>query len=77
MNSFTRPLLVLVLATVLSGCWNQGNCQENFGSISFGKQFKDLKEALNANALSPEEYDLAKKQLLELTTMCNGKSDVE
>ena len=77
MSTFVKTLSILVLVTGLAGCWNQGNCQVNFGAVSFGEQFEDLKEAFEAGALTPEEYELVKKQLIQLTSLCKVQTDVE
>ncbi len=67
------PILVMTLA----GCWNQGNCHIDLGTVSLGKQFEDLKSALDSGALSPQEYEIAKRRVLDFAALCKAKSEPE
>ncbi|MEM7019753.1 MAG: hypothetical protein AAF512_20750 [Pseudomonadota bacterium] len=57
----------------LSGCWNQGNNSNiKLGDVSLGEQLIDLKRALEAEALTPQEYEAAKQSLLTLNALCEN-----
>lgn len=64
----------LLLSVVgLGGCWNQGNNSHiELGDISLGQQLIDLKRALEAEALTPQEYESAKQSLLTLNALCEN-----
>jgi hypothetical protein len=77
-HSLTRSTgrtTAVALILLLAGCWNQGDHNSlDLGSASLGRQFLDLKAALDAGAISETEYAAVKASLLALTERC-GKSD--
>ena len=71
------PLLVgMFLLTV--GCSFEDNAKDfELGDFSLGKQFVDLKQAYDAEALTTEEYAIAKAQLLEVFASCESDDKEE
>ena len=67
-------MLFLVLVTV-SGCWNAENRIMHLGDISLGQQLIDLKHALDEDALTQDEYDTARAQLLRSADLCASDDD--
>jgi hypothetical protein len=61
----------------LGGCWNGENTHFNFGDISLGQQLIDLKSALDAEAMTQEEYEKARQSLLALSSICASTAEDE
>ncbi|MEM1435895.1 MAG: hypothetical protein AAGG11_17680 [Pseudomonadota bacterium] len=59
-----RHGLLLLLALLLAGCFNEGRQTLDFGSVSIGQQLIDLKRAYEADAIDAEEYAKAKADML-------------
>lgn len=74
-----RPGAVVVLATCLTlaipGCGNVNKTEIELGDVSLGQQLIDLKRALDADALTEDEYEDAKAALLSIAEMCRGDED--
>ena len=66
--------LFLVLVTA-AGCWNAENRILQLGDISLGQQLIDLKRALDEDALTQDEYDTARSQLLNGADLCASDDD--
>jgi hypothetical protein len=67
-------LLTLVVATS-TGCWNSENQSIHLGDVSLGQQLIDLKEALDADALTQDEYDTAHALLLSGARLCEDDDE--
>ena len=67
-----KTALLIAIISMLSGCWNQGNKDISFGSVSIGQQMIDLQSALEAGAMSQTEYDQTKQTLLSINTVCEA-----
>jgi len=73
--SMKRPLGILALSLVLfafviSGCCGGGSKEtkvvtESTSTTTTGQEMQDLKKALDEGAISQEEYDAAKKRILQ------------
>lgn len=68
-NALLTSLLALALCATLSGCvvalGNRVPDQDRKGNPTIGKQLTDLKQARDSGAISEEEYQTAKKRVLE------------
>lgn len=58
-----------------AGCWNGGNDRISLGDVSIGQQMIDLKAALQAGAISEQEYDRLKRALMALGEGCDDSGD--
>jgi hypothetical protein len=57
---------LLVPLFVLAGCNNgNGNPSIHLGDVSLGQQLMELKEARDAGAMTPDEYDKVKHALID------------
>lgn len=70
-----RAAILLTAAVLLAGCWNGGNTQLHLGNVSVGQQLIDLKRALDADAITPAEYEETKQALLSLANLCRTTED--
>lgn len=59
-------LALLVPLFALTGCWNgNGNPSIHLGDVSLGRQLIELKEARDAGAMTPDEYEKVKHALID------------
>ena len=73
-----RCLVPVIAVMTLSGCWNGGNTHVQLGDVSVGQQLIDLKAALDAGAITPDEFTQTKATLLALNSLCeNTEADAE
>lgn len=70
-----RRALLVPFMLAATGCWNSSNDVLHLGDVSLGRQLIDLKQALDANALSPDEYATAKDKLLATADLCRTGDD--
>lgn len=77
-NEGLKFALALSLIAGLSGCamFNRGNI-EYTRSTTLGQELLDLQEARGQNAISEEEYDAAKKAILETPFDVKVSSETE
>lgn len=62
----------------LSGCWNgDSGVRIHLGDVSIGQQMIDLKRALDEGAVSAEEYESLKQELMNLGAMCRSEARSE
>lgn len=72
----TRPLsqtVFLTLIFLLSGCWN-GDSGIRFGDHSLGDQLIDLKRAMDEGAITENEFEQTKTNLLGMVNQCEALS---
>lgn len=62
---------IVLAVCALSGCWNGENVHISLGDVSLGQQLMDLQTALEADAISEEEYAATKKSLLAMAIGCD------
>ena len=72
-----RTLLCSFGLLLAAGCWNGDVTNVRLGDISLGTQLIDLKQALEEEAISQEEYDAAREKLIAAYAICNAESDEE
>ena len=74
LKKIVNLLVLIILALAISGCavGNKGTMHYN-RSTTVGQELIDLKEAKDKGAISQEEYDKAKQQILK----CSGPIKVE
>ena len=66
-----RHLVIITLAVALSGCIDSMNGKSiSLGDVSLGQQLIDLKAALEANAITEDEYERLKEELIAAVNMC-------
>ena len=70
-----KPALIFAVTVLLAGCWNGGNTAVQLGDVSLGQQLMDLQAALEADAITPEEYERTKAGLLALGNACGEAED--
>jgi hypothetical protein len=69
-----KPLIFAALLPLLQGCWNTDNAKEiHFGDVSIGKQMIDLKQALEAGAVTVDEHARLKQALMSLDSLCESE----
>ena len=69
-------MLTLVILTG-TGCWNSEIDSVHLGDVSLGVQLIDLKRALDEDALTRDEYDTARSQLLGSADLCASDDDLD
>ena len=74
-----RRVLVCIFLTVLSsGCIDSMNGKSiNLGDVSLGQQLIDLKAALEAEAITPDEYERLRAELIAAVDMCELDEEPE
>ena len=70
-----RTVMLFVVLVTAAGCWNAENRILQLGDISLGQQLIDLKHALDEDALTQDEYDTARAQLLSGADLCASEDD--
>ena len=65
-----RAVMLTLIVVISTGCWNGENQSIHLGDVSLGQQLIDLKAALDADALTQEEYDTAHALLLSGADLC-------
>jgi hypothetical protein len=73
-SRLSRLLLAGLLITS-AGCWNSDVSNVSLGDVSVGQQLLDLQAAYEAEALTDEEYELARQKLLSLLDGCDCQSE--
>jgi hypothetical protein len=69
-----KPLILIVLAPFLQGCWNADNAREiHFGDVSIGRQMIDLKQALEEGAITVDEHAQLKQALMSFDMSCDSE----
>lgn len=75
----TMRVLLLLSLLLLGGCWNgNGNGDHSaldFGDVSLGQQFIDLKAARDAGAISADEYAALKQALIDTVVNAARETD--
>ena len=54
-----RTVMLTLVIVISTGCWNGENQSIHLGDVSLGQQLIDLKAALDADALTQDEYNTA------------------
>jgi len=72
-----KILILISLTAGLSACWNGENVHVSLGDVSVGQQLLDLKAALDAGAMSQQEYDETRLKFLSLVQACQDDEDSE
>lgn len=68
-----RHLAMITLTLALGGCIDSMNGKSiSLGDVSLGQQLIDLKAALEAEAISKDEYESLKAELIAAVEMCEG-----
>ena len=70
-----RLVVCVALIVPLMGCWNGGNSNIRLGDVSLGQQLIDLKRALDADAMTPTEYEESRRALLTLHACENAEEE--
>ncbi len=78
----TAMILMVILAVAIGGCAVGNKVQTNYTRITtVGREMVDLKEALDKGAVTQEEYDKLKAEVIkmekfkfECSTKINGKT---
>jgi hypothetical protein len=70
-----RTIMLTLLVVISTGCWNGENQSIRLGDVSLGQQLIDLKAALDADALTQDEYDTAHALLLSGADLCASDDD--
>ncbi len=65
-----RAVMLTLVVVISTGCWNSENPSIHLGDVSLGQQLIDLKGALDADALTQDEYDTAHALLLGAADLC-------
>lgn len=65
-----RHVLLVLGLVLLAGCFNGGNSNVSLGDVSLGQQLIDLKRALEEEAITEDEYEAAKAQLMASMNLC-------
>lgn len=65
-----RNLFLITMLVGLAGCFNGGNSNISLGDVSLGQQLIDLQRALEAEALTEDEYEDAKAALMASMDLC-------
>ena len=65
-----RTVMLTLVIAISTGCWNGENQSIHLGDVSLGQQLIDLKGALDADALTQDEYDTAHALLLGGANLC-------
>jgi hypothetical protein len=69
-RSMIRTIMLTLIIVTSSGCWNSELDSLHLGDVSLGQQLIDLKGALEADALTQDEYDTAHALLLGGANLC-------
>ena len=73
-----RHLVIIALALALGGCIDSMNGKSiSLGDVSLGQQLIDLKAALDAEAITEDEYESLKAELIAAVEMCDGEQAEE
>lgn len=75
MNQGLKVCLGAIVCISLTGCWNGENVHVDMGTVSVGQQLLDLKAAVDADAMSQEEYQATREKILSLVHGCGESSD--
>jgi hypothetical protein len=70
-----RHVILAACLALLAGCFNGGNSNVRLGDVSLGQQLIDLKRALEEEALTADEYERAKGQLMASMNLCEKSED--
>jgi len=70
-----RTVMLTLVVVISTGCWNGENQSIRLGDVSLGQQLIDLKAALDADALTQDEYDTAHALLLSGADLCASDDD--
>ena len=70
-----KYVAVAISCLALAGCWNGGNTHVSLGDVSLGQQLIDLKLALDEGAITQEEFEETKQNLLVLNSLCENTED--
>ena len=65
-----RHAILVACLALLAGCFNGGNSNISLGDVSLGQQLIDLKRALDEDAITEDEYEAAKAQLMASMNLC-------
>lgn len=65
-----RPVILAACLAMLAGCFSGGNTNISLGDVSLGQQLIDLKRALDEDAITEDEYEAAKTQLMASINQC-------
>jgi uncharacterized protein YcfL len=73
-----KIVLVILVGLLTVGCVDSQNGYNiHLGDVSLGQQLIDLKAALDAEAISEDEYESLKKMLVEANSYCGDAPEVE
>lgn len=70
-----RHLILVACLALLAGCFNGGNSNISLGDVSLGQQLIDLQRALDEEAITEDEYESAKAQLMASMNLCEKIED--
>ena len=74
----TRGLVFVLTALLITGCVQENNPRNlRMGDVTLGQQLIDLKQALDVNAVSEEEYKQMKAGLVAAASMCAAAEEDE
>jgi hypothetical protein len=70
-----RHIVLVACLALLAGCFNGGNTNISLGDVSLGQQLIDLKRALDEGAITEDEYEDAREQLMASMNLCEKMED--